>query len=1014
MRHIYLIFTACLVVFGTLAQSTSKTPPVHDAATSKKTDNLGSLLLHQRLKDPQYAHSAELKHVMVKGDPAEVRALTEQYGGVYKYSAGKISSIDIAYKDLAAFAASPSVEAIEANGDVGFGKAFMDTARIMNNIDSAHQGIAPLSMPYKGAGVLVGIIDGGIYFRHQDFKRSNGNTRIRYIWDQVDSSGTRPSYGYGSVWDSAQINAGTCTHKEPSSDQGHGTAAAGVAAGNGSSWDTGDPYLRGRYTGTAPEADLIVVRVNGGRSDYLATIADAINFIFTKADQLGMPCVINTSVGTYYGPHDGSELSVQVIENMLDQHSGRVVVAAAGNAGNIKHHLSYQLSSTDSLWSWFLYNSTTHSVYFDLWADTAQFRSANFAIGCDLSATGAPRGRTRYFNVLTDFAFGGGAYAEIDDTLKAGATRLGIYSIGVTKYQGLYHVEFYIIPSSTSDLWRLETRGQGTFDLWASSSLIGTSSFANITNPAAWPNCRFPDTIKTIVAGWQCSDKVITVANYYNRKGYRDIDSNYVNLGVTPGAISASSSVGPTRDGRQKPDIAATGDVLTTTGDSTYISQLTISGGTNRQKISLGGKHVRDGGTSMASPVVAGAVALYLQEHPGATYAEVKLAFKRTAKRDTFTSTVNIPNYRFGWGKLNTYQALINPVIYGCMDTGSINFNPNANVDTGGCMPKVYGCTDTGSINYSAAANVDNGTCTPKVYGCTDTGSINYSASANVNNGSCIPKVYGCTDTGSINYNASANVNNGTCVPKVYGCTDTGSINYSASANVNNGTCVPKVYGCRDTGSINYNPLANVSNGSCIPKVYGCTDTGSINYNAAANVNNGTCVPKVYGCTDTASINYNTQANVSNGSCVPKVYGCMDTGSINYSAQANVSNGSCIPKVYGVMDTACRNFNPQANVNGGICIPNGVTDISNVSLAMDVVPNPFTSATTIFISSSEPLTGAQLRFYDQLGRVIDVVPVATGVHQVEYTNSKLAAGIYDIALVRNESIIAIRKAVVDK
>lgn len=937
MRHIYLILAGCIMAATAIAQTGSKLPDSQINENYKKADKLGSLLLHQKLKDPRYAHSSEQLHIMVKGDPAAIQALTERYHGLYKYSAGDISSVSVAYKDLLAFSSSPQVKAIEAKGDIGYGKAFMDTARIMNNIDSAHQGIAPLTMPYKGAGVVVGIIDGGIYFRHQDFRKANGDTRVRYIWDQVDTSGTRSSYGYGSVWDSAQINAGTCRHKEPSSDQGHGTAAAGVAAGNGSSWDTGDAYLRGRYTGTAPESNIIVVRVDGSRPDYLATIADAVNFIYTKATALGMPCVINTSVGTYYGPRDGSELSVQTMENMLAQQSGRVLVAAAGNAGSIKYHLSYPLSATDSLWTWFIYNTTTASIYFDLWADTAQFRNAFFALGCDVGATGAVRGRTAYLNALNSFNYGGGTYAEIDDTLRgAGGVVLGAYSIGVTKYEGSYHIEFYAKPTTTSDIWRLETRGQGRFDLWASKSLIGTSDFATLGNPGGWPNYRFADTISSIVAGWQCSPKVITVGNYYNRKGYRNIDSTYINLNVTPGARSTSSSVGPTRDGRIKPDIAATGDVLLTTGDSTYISQLTLSGGANRQKIALGGKHVRDGGTSMASPVVAGAAALYLQLHPTATYAEVMLALKRTAKKDTFTSTVNIPNVRFGWGKLNAYQALSLPVVYGCMDTGSINYNPTANTDTGGCIPKVYGCLDTGSINYNAQANVSNGTCIPKVYGCTD------------------------------------------------------------------------------TGAINYNPAANVSNGSCIPKVYGCMDTGSVNYNPQANVSNGTCVPKVYGCMDTGSINYNAQANVNNGSCIPKVYGCTDTGSINYNAAANVNNGSCVPKVYGVMDTACRNYNPQANVNSGVCIPNGVVEITNTSLSMDVVPNPFTSATTIFIYSSDPLTGSQLRFYDQLGRVVDAIAVATGAHQIEYVNTKLAAGVYDIALVRNESIIAIRKVVIEK
>jgi hypothetical protein len=108
---------------------------------------------------------------------------------------------------------------------------------------------------------------------------------------------------------------------------------------------------------------------------------------------------------------------------------------------------------------------------------------------------------------------------------------------------------------------------------------------------------------------------------------------------------------------------------------------------------------------------------------------KVMTAIQMTARRDTFTSTVNIPNYRFAW-KLNAFQALKYPV-YGCQDTGSINYNANANIDTGGCIPKVYGCTDTGSINYNALANVNNGTCIHKKYGIMDTLCRNYDSTAN-------------------------------------------------------------------------------------------------------------------------------------------------------------------------------------------------------------------------------------------------------------------------------------------
>ncbi len=793
------------------------------------------LSLYKHLQQSEYAHSNELKNIMVKGDPGIVKALVAQYNGVYRYAAGDISSIAIPYKNLTAFSQSKGIERIEAYDNPGRGRSFMDTARIRNNIDSIQAGYAPLPQAYTGSGVLVGIIDGGIYFRHKDFRRANGNTRCLYIWDQADTTAGRPQpYNYGSEWDSTSINNGTCGHKEPASDNGHGTNVAGIAAGNGLSWATGDANLQKRYVGTAPDADMIVVSVDNSRPDFIQAVADAVNYIFTKASQLGRPCVINTSVGTYYGPHDGSELAVKAMETMLDQEKGRVIVAAAGNGGAVKHHLSYPLSPTDSLFTWFTYNSATHEVYFDLWADTAQFKTANFALGCDNTA-GTFLGRTRYFNAFTDFNPAPDSTIMIDDSLFNGSTKLCNYTIAVTAYQGLYHVEFLAIPTLTTYLWRLQTLGHGTFDLWASKSLINTSSIAT-AYPSGFssPNYRYGDSLKTIVSAWQCSDKVISVANYYSRAGYYDKDSNYVDLTIAPylstvGALASNSSLGPTRDGRMKPDIAATGDIVTSTGDSTYISQLTLSAQT--YKISLGDKHTRNGGTSMASPIVAGIVALYLQEHPTATYNEVKTVIERTAKRDTFTSFVNIPNIQFGWGKINGFQALKYPVVYGCQDTGSVNYVAAANIDTGGCVPKVYGCTDTGSINYNALANTNN--------------------------------------------------------------------------------------------------------------------------------------------------------------------------------------GSCIMKVYGITDSLCRNYDRAANVNSGTCIQVGIKEEAAVDLTLDVVPNPFTQSTAIYIYTQNPLSGIEIRFYDALGKTADVVQWPAGAKQIMYNNSRLSAGVYDLAVVRNNSIIAIKKVVVE-
>jgi hypothetical protein len=638
--------------------------------------------LFQKLQSEKYAKSNLLMPLLVKGNVAVIEKQALKVGGKYRLIIGDICSVEIPYNHLMSFSRLPAIERIE--NTFAKGMSFADTARIRNNVNEVHNGNAPLTKPYTGKNTVVGIIDGSMFFQHKDFAYADGRTRIRFMWDQVS----------GQFWDSTDINTGNCNYIPPAGDQGHGTTVAGIAVGNGLSWIS-DTILKKRYTGVAPDANIIIVNVNYSAPNFLQSVADAISYIFIKADELGLPCVVNTSLGTYYGSHDGLDLNAQAIGNLVTSKKGRAVVAAGGNAGNVKFHVSYNLSNTDSLFTWFRYNATSQDIYFDFWADTAQFKLANFAIGCD-DNTPAFLGRSKYYNVPSDFNPPQGSGIMITDSIFQGPAKLGTYSIYTELYGGAYHVEFLIKPSNTAHLWRLQTKGTGKFDLWANKALMGTADIVT-TLPGSFtsPNYRFPDSLKTIVSSWQCSDEVITVANYYNQAAYLDMDSIYqpgVPTGDIPGAIAFTSSIGPTRDGRVKPEIAATGTTILASGDSFHINSLSMSPA-NREKVAYGAKHNRNGGTSMASPVVAGAVAMYLEKRPMAGYNEIKQAIRLAAKTDAFTGSV--PNDIWGYGKLNAFNSLVLPV-YGCMDPLSLNYIPSANVDTGGCA---YSHTWAGTIS---------------------------------------------------------------------------------------------------------------------------------------------------------------------------------------------------------------------------------------------------------------------------------------------------------------------------
>lgn len=159
-----------------------------------------------------------------------------------------------------------------------------------------------------GKGVLIGIIDSGIEYSNADFQNEDGTTRIRFLWDQTVEGSPPAGYQIGTEFSAEEINEALRQpnrtmqlQRVPSLDtSGHGTAVAGVAAGNGRN-------SKGQYRGVAPDGELIVVKLgNPGGIGFprTAELMQAVDYIVKKAEELRMPVSINISFGNTYGSHE--------------------------------------------------------------------------------------------------------------------------------------------------------------------------------------------------------------------------------------------------------------------------------------------------------------------------------------------------------------------------------------------------------------------------------------------------------------------------------------------------------------------------------------------------------------------------------------------------------------------------------------------------------------------------------------------------------------------------------------
>ena len=437
---------------------------------------------------------------------------------------------------------------------------------------------------------------------------------------------------------------------------GHGTHVAGTAAGDGIA-GTGT----GAQAGMAPEAGLLVgsgLQLSGSVDDlFMVTTVDMmpmLEWIDGVAERRREPVAVNISLGLHYGPHDGTRLEDRAIDDWLGpDRPGRVVAISAGNEGASEMHTSGEFrpgeeqvdlevdeqTPGDEVSVWFEAGqqptvSLSYPRQDQLSCTTFDPVTRSEAADCD-ALIGFGPGQVRLFRIFPP--------QEPDLTINDGRliwpgaagnnVQQGLY-LDVNRRQMLLHynkspllADYYAMLPGT---WSLHLRGaRGSWHAW--SMYVGEWMEGR-------PFGERGDSRMTVGSPASAFEP-IAVGAHVTRNQWLDESGAPTGAPVDVGVLAPFSSHGPTRDGRAKPDLTAPGAFVLSSASGTA------------------GSHTVMAGTSMAAPMVTGALALLMQRFPDLTADEAKAALMAGARRDAFTGAEPEANL-WGAGKLDLGAAM--------------------------------------------------------------------------------------------------------------------------------------------------------------------------------------------------------------------------------------------------------------------------------------------------------------------------------------------------------------------
>ena len=493
----------------------------------------------------------------------------------------------------------PEIEYIEKPKRLFFAAEQGRTASCVTGVQNARYDL-------YGDGVLVAVLDSGVDYAHPDFRNEDGTTRILALWDQTIPGRPPAGYRIGTEYTKEQIDEALAQSDPvrrrelvPSTDaSGHGTRVLGIAAGNGRAGGR-------RYRGVAPRSSILVVKLGVPRTDSFprtTELMQALDYCIRKAMEYSLPVAVNISFGNTYGAHDGTSLLETYITDMANIWKS-VICIGTGNEGYAAGHASDSLQEGEKKRIQLAVGEYEGALNLQIWKSYLDDISVSLE---------SPGGRSAGFirNVPGAQRF---ALEQTDILLYYGEP---------SPYSQSQEIYLEFLPQTEyvdSGIWTLTLEAReirdGRFHLWLPSAAVLNAN-TRFLEPEPYITLTIPSTARRTVAVGAYDSRSRTYADFSGR--------------------------GDTRDGRERPILAAPGvDVVTTVP---------------------GGGYAAATGTSFATPFVTGAAALLMQwgitdGNDPFLYGEKAAAYLKKGAQP-LPAFRAYPNPQIGWGTLCVRESL--------------------------------------------------------------------------------------------------------------------------------------------------------------------------------------------------------------------------------------------------------------------------------------------------------------------------------------------------------------------